>query len=410
MKIGLMGAMPEEMQKILQAIDNPKTTQSAGRTYYEGTLNGVQVVGVFSRWGKVAAATTATELILKYQVQHILFTGIAGALDDKLKVGDVVVARNFYQHDMDARPLMPRLQIPLLGKDTFSTHPDDTRRGKDAVNAFLLHDLDFRQQLTESGMSQPEVYVGDMASGDLFVSSTQMRDSIRKNVPSALCVDMESAAVAQVCEDYNCPITVVRVISDAANESSSVGAMHFVNDHGADYSLGIAKHYLQMMAQSMTPAPHIEIERKFLVSDDSYKQMATHAQRIMQGYISQDPDRTVRVRLKGNDGYITFKNRPNEHGWSRYEYEVKISKADAEELMQLCHSPIIDKIRHYVPVGDVCVEVDEFKGDNEGLVVAEVELASEQQNFTKPDFLAEEVTGDERYYNVMLAKKPYKMW
>ena len=410
MKIGLMGAMPEEMKKILQAIDNPITTHSAGRTYYQGTLNGVQVVGVFSRWGKVAAATTATELILKFKVQHILFTGIAGALDDTLNVGDVVVACDLYQHDMDARPLMPRLQIPLLGKEAFSTKPENIHRGMEAARTFIDNDKEFLQQLHTAGMASPVVYAGDMASGDLFVSSTKMRNSIRKNVPSALCVDMESAAVAQVCEDYGCPLTVVRIISDAANETSSVGAMKFVNEHGADYSLGIAKQYLEMIKHTETTSPHIEIERKFLVRDDSYKQMATHHERIMQGYISQDPDRTVRVRLKGNEGYITFKNRPNEQGWSRYEYEVKIARKDAEELITLCHAPIIDKIRHYIPMGDVCFEVDEFMGENEGLVVAEVELTSEQQTFTTPSFIGKEVTGDERYYNLMLAKKPYKCW
>ena len=410
MKIGLMGAMPEEMKKILQAIDNPITTHSAGRTYYQGTLNGVQVVGVFSRWGKVAAATTATELILKFKVQHILFTGIAGALDDTLNVGDVVVACDLYQHDMDARPLMPRLQIPLLGKEAFSTKPENIHRGMEAVRTFIDNDKEFLQQLHNAGMASPVVYAGDMASGDLFVSSTKMRNSIRKNVPSALCVDMESAAVAQVCEDYGCPLTVVRIISDAANETSSVGAMKFVNEHGADYSLGIAKQYLEMIKHTETTSPHIEIERKFLVRDDSYKQMATHHERIMQGYISQDPDRTVRVRLKGNEGYITFKNRPNEQGWSRYEYEVKIARKDAEELITLCHAPIIDKIRHYIPMGDVCFEVDEFMGENEGLVVAEVELTSEQQTFTTPSFIGKEVTGDERYYNLILAKKPYKCW
>ena len=409
MKIGLMGAMPEEMSKILNAIDNVKTTHTGTRTYYEGQFNGIEVVGVFSRWGKVAAATTATELIRKFGVQRILFTGIAGALADYLKVGDVVVARNFYQHDMDARPLMPRLQIPLLGKDSFNTDPADTQLGLKAVHDFLKQDCNFLQQLTTAGIPTPTCYEGDMASGDLFVSSEKMRASIRRNVPSALCVDMESAAVAQVCEDFHCPLTVVRVISDAANEEASKGAMRFVNEHGSDYTLGVVKHYLALLQQQVV-TPHIEIERKFLVLDDSYKQQATHSTRIMQGYISQDPDRTVRVRIKGEEGFITFKNRPNELGWSRYEYEVKISRADAEELMLLCVPPVIDKVRHYVPMGEVCVEVDEFLGDNEGLVLAEVELQSEQQTFTRPSFLGEEVTGDPAYYNVMLAQKPYKTW
>ena len=410
MKIGLMGAMPEEMVKVLGAISNVKTTHSGSRTYYEGQLNGMQVVGVFSRWGKVAAATTATELILKFGVQRILFTGIAGALADHLKVGDVVVAKNFYQHDMDARPLMPRLQIPLLGKEAFSTPTLDTQLGVQAVKNFLAHDKNILQQLHDAGMHTPNIYEGDMASGDLFVSTTKMRDSIRRNVPSALCVDMESAAVAQVCEDYNCPLTVVRVISDAADEATSLGAAQFVRTHGGDFSLGIARHYLDLLSASCTPDTHIEIERKFLVLNDSYKQMATHSERIAQGYISQDPDRTVRVRIKGDNGFITFKNKPNNKGWSRYEYEVKISRTDAEELMQLCPSPIIDKIRHYVPNGNVCVEVDEFLGDNAGLVIAEIELESELQTFSTLPFLGEEVTGNPAYYNLMLVQKPYKDW
>lgn len=410
MKIGLMGAMPEEMVKILNAIDNVKTTQTGSRTYYEGQLNGLDVVGVFSRWGKVAAATTATELISQFGVKRILFTGIAGALKDYLKVGDVVVARNFYQHDMDARPLMPRLQIPLLGKDAFFTATEDTQRGMMAAHNFLQQEVEFMHQLKEAGMTMPRVYEGDMASGDLFVSSEKMRNSIQRNVPTALCVDMESAAVAQVCEDFNCPLTVVRVISDAADEAASTGASKFVMAHGGDYSLGIAKHYLALLQQQNTALKHLEIERKFLVKDDSYKQVATHSMRMAQGYISQDPERTVRVRIKGEEGFLTFKNKPNENGWSRYEYEVKIPKKDAEELMLLCVHPIIDKVRYYVPMGDVCVEVDEFLGENEGLVVAEVELISEQQTFRHPEFLGEEVTGKPEYYNVMLTKNPYKNW
>lgn len=155
---------------------------------------------------------------------------------------------------------------------------------------------------------------------------------------------------------------------------------------------------------------NVEIERKFLVRDSSYRQMAQSQFRIVQGYLCQDPDRTVRVRIKGEKGYLTIKSRPDEKGWSRYELEKQITPAEAEELLQLCLPSVIDKVRYNVPFGNILVEVDEFSGDNAGLVVAEIELESESQSFDVPDFIGQEVTGDVRYYNVQLAQNPYKEW
>ncbi len=154
----------------------------------------------------------------------------------------------------------------------------------------------------------------------------------------------------------------------------------------------------------------IEIERKYLVLDTSYRDMAESKTHIAQGYISQDPERTVRVRIKGNKGYITIKGIPNELGWSRYEFEKEISLEEANELLKLCIPPIIDKVRHNIPYKGITVEVDEFAGENEGLIMAEIELESEDQIFEKPAFIGQEVTGDIRYYNVQLSKTPYKMW
>ena len=153
-----------------------------------------------------------------------------------------------------------------------------------------------------------------------------------------------------------------------------------------------------------------EIERKFLVVDDSYKQEAYSQSRIVQGYICSARGRTVRVRIRGDKGYLTIKGASNASGMSRYEREKEISLQEAEELMKLCEPGIIDKTRYLVRSGRHIFEVDEFYGENEGLVVAEVELASEDEAFVKPDFIGEEVTGDMRYYNSQLMKKPYKMW
>ena len=149
-----------------------------------------------------------------------------------------------------------------------------------------------------------------------------------------------------------------------------------------------------------------EIERKFLVTGD-FKQEACDSLRLVQGYISADPDRTVRVRIKGEEGFLTIKGRSSLDGLSRYEWEKEIPVSEALELMNLCVSGVIDKTRYLVPYGGHTYEVDVFHGANEGLVLAEIELADEQEMFEKPSWLGEEVTGDMRYYNSMLSLHPF---
>jgi adenylate cyclase len=154
----------------------------------------------------------------------------------------------------------------------------------------------------------------------------------------------------------------------------------------------------------------IEIERKFLVnSDDFLKQFQTQ-NRIVQGYLSSVPERTVRVRIKGEKGYLTIKGKSNESGLSRMEWEKEIDVKEAEILLQICESGIIDKIRYEVEVGNHIIEVDVFDGENKGLILAEIELQSENESFEKPEWLAEEVTGDKRYYNAYLSKNPFMNW
>jgi len=153
-----------------------------------------------------------------------------------------------------------------------------------------------------------------------------------------------------------------------------------------------------------------EIERKFLVKSDAFKSEAFKKMRITQGYLSSVPERTVRVRIKGDKGFITIKGIANESGVSRYEWEKEIAISEVEELLKLCEPGIIDKTRFNVKSGKHTFEVDEFYGENEGLVIAEIELSSENENFEKPEWIGKEVTGDEKYYNSMLTKKPYKSW
>lgn len=152
-----------------------------------------------------------------------------------------------------------------------------------------------------------------------------------------------------------------------------------------------------------------EIERKFLVKGD-FKSEAFKSTRITQGYLSSVPERTVRVRVKGDKGFITIKGIGNESGASRFEWEKEIPVDEVRDLLKICEPGVIDKTRYLVKNGDLTFEVDEFYGDNDGLTVAEIELPDEDTQFNLPAWLGEEVTGDVRFYNSMLMKNPYKNW
>ena len=155
----------------------------------------------------------------------------------------------------------------------------------------------------------------------------------------------------------------------------------------------------------------IETERKFLVLDDSYKSERVGFHVMKQGYIAHDGGNTVRVRISDGKGILTIKGPSDPGGMSRMEWEKEIPLEDAEELFTLCHGGKVEKVRHIVPAGgDRFFEVDEFSGDNEGLVMAEIELGSEDEAFEKPSWLGEEVTGDRRYYNSYLTSHPFKTW
>ena len=154
----------------------------------------------------------------------------------------------------------------------------------------------------------------------------------------------------------------------------------------------------------------MEIERKFLVVSDEYRHAAHSQDRIIQGFLSTDPHRTVRVRLYNKKGFITIKGISNKEGTSRMEWEFEIDAQKARELMELSVEPLIEKTRFLVQLGDHQYEVDEFEGSNEGLVIAELELNDENEDFPKPGWLGEEVTGDPKYYNAQLSKTPFNTW
>lgn len=155
---------------------------------------------------------------------------------------------------------------------------------------------------------------------------------------------------------------------------------------------------------------HLEIERKFLVKSEAFKSEASSEKRIVQGFLNTDPERTVRVRIKGDKGYLTVKGKGNDSGTTRFEWETEITIAEATNLIDLCEPGIIEKIRYEVIAGKHTFEIDEFLGENRGLVIAEIELDYEDEGFTKPNWLSDEVTGQPQYYNSQLSRHPFSEW
>lgn len=236
--VGIMGAMPEEVNHLIALLSSVHTTELGGRTYYAGTLNGVQTIVVFSRWGKVAAASTATTLILTFGVTEILFTGVAGAIHPTLRIGDIVIGKHLFQHDMDARPLMKRFEIPLLGVTHFTCDPHLMNRAEQIVQSILK--------------DQPAQYrVGDIASGDQFVAAAQQKTHLLSDWPTTLCVEMEGAAVAQVCFEHRIPVLVIRVISDAADEQAAIDFPLFVEKVASQYTTAFVQAYLYICNRLM---------------------------------------------------------------------------------------------------------------------------------------------------------------
>lgn len=154
----------------------------------------------------------------------------------------------------------------------------------------------------------------------------------------------------------------------------------------------------------------VEIERKFLVKSMAFKDEAFAKHHISQGYLNSNPERTVRIRIKGESGFLTVKGKGNESGTTRLEWETELSLTEAKPLLAICEKGVIDKIRYEVKSGKHTFEVDEFFAENEGLIIAEIELSSEGEAFEKPEWLGEEVTSDHRYYNAYLSKNPYGNW
>ncbi len=242
--IGIMGAMPQEIDLILELVDAPTSVEIGNRIYHTGFINKHKVVIVFSRWGKVAAAATTTTLILKFNVTKIIFTGVAGAIDPNLTIGDIVIGQRFFQHDMDARPLMQEFEIPLLQKLHFESDLVFSKYIYDRINQSDLSTWPLDQNTNNSTSiqsSSPKIYVGDIASGDHFFASSDSKLKLKEKLPSVCCVEMEGASVAQVCYEFTIPFAVIRVISDKADGQSSANFEWFIENIAGRFSKEIIK-------------------------------------------------------------------------------------------------------------------------------------------------------------------------
>ncbi len=231
-RIALVGAMQEELSAVLECMQHAHCQSIAGRQFWSGHFHGREVVAVLSGIGKVAAALTATVLLEKFQVKRMLFTGVAGGLAAHVKVGDVVVATELLQHDMNAEPLFPRYVVPLSGCDKFKT------------DAALTHMLFESARHT---LPQVQVHSGLIISGDQFVASAAESMRLQNALPQALAVEMEGAALAQVCADYGIPLCVVRTLSDKADDEAHTDFSKFVKDVASRYSVTIVSEFLKRL-------------------------------------------------------------------------------------------------------------------------------------------------------------------
>jgi adenosylhomocysteine nucleosidase len=246
MKIGIISALYEEQQGLVEAMERPYKLIHGKREYFVGRLWESDAVCVLSRIGKVAAAMTATTLVEKFGVTHILFTGVAGAGDKSIQVGDIVVADSLVQHDMDASPLFPRFEVPLTGLTHFHADQHLGLMLSNAARSFL--DEDFTQAIGVAErevfrLAQPRVHRGLVASGDQFVSSRDQLNDLNDALPGLVAVEMEGAAVAQVCAELGVPFAVIRTISDNANENAATDFMRFVKSVAAQYAFHVVRRF-----------------------------------------------------------------------------------------------------------------------------------------------------------------------
>lgn len=249
MKFGILGAMPQEVALMARSMELHRTVEAGMRTFYEGTWEGQDVVLVYSRIGKVSAANSTMLMLERFGVSHVIFTGVAGAVSPALKIGDVVIANQLVQHDMDASPLpaFQRFEIPLLGKVFFEAalHREALEAARQFAGGEFLAEVT-EEKRASFGIGTPNVHLGMIGSGDQFLADPERTAALREALPELLCTEMEGAAVAQVCHEMGgVPCAVIRVISDQADHSAVVDFTRFINEVAEYLTGGIVRTMLQ---------------------------------------------------------------------------------------------------------------------------------------------------------------------
>ena len=248
-RLALVSAMHEELAAVLARMPDEHKSVVAGREFWVGHWHGHEVVAVLSRIGKVAAATTTAVLIERFGVSRMVFTGVAGGLAEQVRVGDVVVANQFVQHDMDASPLFPRHEVPLTGVTHFPADPV-LRDALLAAAPLAIQDLVQtlpREQWLHIDFEQACVHQGLVVSGDRFVSQSAESIELQQRLPNALAVEMECAAMAQVCHDFGVPMAALRIISDRADDAAHVDFPQFIRRIASNYSAAVLDRLLRSL-------------------------------------------------------------------------------------------------------------------------------------------------------------------
>lgn len=247
--IGILGAMAQEIDEVKALLTNKTVVKIANREFVVGKINGIACVVAFSKWGKVAATITATLLIQEFGVTDLFFIGTAGALADGLKVGDIVISKRLVQHDLDARPIISRFELPLLNRTYVDSDPTLTELAGKAVSSLLEKGVGHMvgEEAVKDFNLSPTLYFGDIASGDQFINSDEKREEIMGLLPDVLCVEMEGAAVAQVCLEFGTPFTVIRTISDTANHNARVDFGKFIVEVANAYSRAIVQEIMRLL-------------------------------------------------------------------------------------------------------------------------------------------------------------------
>ena len=241
--------MAEEIDEVKALLTNKTVVKIANREFVVGKINGIACVVAFSKWGKVAATITATLLVQEFGVTDLFFIGTAGAMAEGLKVGDIVISKRLVQHDLDARPIISRFELPLLNRVYVDSDPALTELAGKAVTNLLNKGVETMvgEEAVKEFNLAPDLYFGDIASGDQFINSNEKREEILGLLPDVLCVEMEGAAVAQVCLEFGTPFTVIRTISDTADHNARVDFGKFIIEVANAYSRAIIGEIMRLV-------------------------------------------------------------------------------------------------------------------------------------------------------------------